>query len=101
MKNYRLLSQVAPQWTERDFREKEHIASGIELSAFSIPCDKYFTQENKIALVLDSMMLLYHIPEQQRKSAIESVLIHDCGEIGRQMFDRFVKRIDNTEEDAE
>ena len=76
-----------------DFLEKEHIASGIELAVFYAPCDRYFTLERKIALTLDSMMLLYNISEQERKQTIEKILKLDCVKIGKEMFAKFVSQI--------
>jgi len=93
--HYRLFSQRLPEWTETDFKLKEHIASGIELAAFFAPCDRFFTLENKISLVLDSMMLLYNISEEERKQTIEKILEHDYVKTGREMFSKFVKKLDN------
>ena len=91
----RLFAQRLPDWKESDFLEKEHIASGIELAVFYAPCDRYFTLERKISLTLDSMMLLYNISEQERKQTIEKILNLDYVKIGKEMFGKFVKRLDN------
>lgn len=99
--HYRLFSDRLPEWTETDFKEKEHIASGIELAAFSAPCDRFFTLEKKISLVLNSMMLLYNIKEQERKQTIEEILKFDCIKIGQEMFQKFIKKLDHTEEQNE
>ena len=40
-------------------------------------------------------MLLYNISEQERKQTIEKVLKLDCVKIGKEMFEKFVKRLDN------
>ena len=90
-----LFGDRLPDWKESDFLEKEHIASGIELAVFYAPCDRYFTLERKIALTLDSMMLLYNIEEAERKQTIEKILKLDCVKIGKEMFEKFVKRLDN------
>jgi len=88
-----LFEKRLPDWKERDFLEKEHIASGIELAVFYAPCDRFFTLERKIALTLDSMMLLYNISEQERKQTIEKILELDCVKLGQEMFTKFVSRI--------
>lgn len=88
-----LFAQRLPDWKESDFLEKEHIASGIELAVFYAPCDRYFTLERKIALTLDSMMLLYNISEQERNQTIEKVLKLDYVKVGQEMFTKFVSRI--------
>lgn len=96
--HYILFRDRLPEWTESDFRDKEHIASGIELSMFYSPCDRFFTLEKKISLALDSMMLLYNIPEKERTETIEKILKLDCCSIGKEMFERFVNKLDTTAE---
>ncbi len=95
-KNYRLLKAYLPEWSEEDFRRVENIASGMELSALTTPCDADYTLEKKITLVLDSLMRLYDIEEPKRREVIEKILELDCSRIGREMFERFEKRLDNS-----
>lgn len=99
--HYNLFKDRLPDWKESDFAEKEHFASGIELAVFYAPCDRYFTLERKISLTLDSMMLLYNISEQERKDVIEKILKLDYVKIGQEMFEKFIKKLDNTEEHNE
>jgi len=40
-------------------------------------------------------MLLYNISEQERKQTIEKILELDCVKVGQEMFEKFVKRLDN------
>lgn len=94
-KNYTLLKDFVPGWNESKFREIENITSCIELSAFTSPTDRHYTLEHKISDVLDSIMKIYDIPEDQRKRTIERVLKTDYENIGKTMFDKFVKRLDN------
>ncbi len=99
--HYNLFAERLPDWKESDFAEKEHIASGIELAMFYAPCDRYFTLEKKISLALDSMMLLYNISEEERKQTIEKILKLDCAKLGQEMFEKFIKKLDNSEEENE
>ena len=94
-KNYQLLSDKTPDLHEADYRNIENITSGIELAAFSAPCDRYFTLEDKIRLSLDTMMKAYDISENDRKQTIEKVLALDYEKIATDMFCKFVKRLDN------
>ena len=50
---------------------------------------------DKIRLALDTMMKAYDIPKDDRKAAIEKVLAKDYEQMARDMFDKFVKRLDN------
>lgn len=92
-KNYHLLSEKAPQLREADFRNIENFTSGIELSALSSPCDRYFTLEEKIKLTLDLMMKAYNIKDEERAKAIEKVLSLDYEKIAEEMFEKFVKKL--------
>ena len=96
--HYMLFKDRLPEWTESDFRDKENVASGIELAMFYAPCDRFFTLEKKISLTLDSIMLLYNVSEKERKETIDKILKLDCCKIGKEMFERFVNKIYTTEE---
>ena len=93
-KNFALLGKWVPHWSESKFREIENIASCIELSAFTSPTDKNYTLEQKITDVLDSIMKIYDIPQKERMQTIEKVLQTDYMSIGKEMFDKFVKRLE-------
>lgn len=97
----RLFKERLPAWSETDFAEKEHIASGIELAVFYAPCTRFFTLEKKISLTLDSLMLLYNVSEKERKETVEKILGMDYCKIGREMFESFIRKLDNTEEQNE
>ena len=94
-KNARLFRDLLPEWSESDFREKEVVASGIELAALKTVCDRAFPLDRKIALVLDSLLMLYEVPKEARQKTIETVLHSDFERIAIEMFDRFIKRLDN------
>jgi len=94
-KNYRLLKPLLPDWTERDFREKEFVASGIECAALKTACDRNFPLENKVSLILDSMLLLYGISEETRRKTIEKILKSNYEALAEEMFEKFVNRLDH------
>ncbi|MBR2897397.1 MAG: TetR/AcrR family transcriptional regulator [Oscillospiraceae bacterium] len=93
-KNYHLLRDRLPDWSEEDFRTVENITGGIELAAFTAPKNRYFSLQDKISLFLDSMMKIYNIPESDRKQTISRVLSLNCEKIAVEMFDKFLKRLD-------
>ncbi len=90
-KNYNLFKNRLPDWTERDFREKEIIASGIELAAIKSFCDKNFTIERKIAVVLDSLLMLYETDKDEREQTIEKILEYDYAEISNRILEEFAE----------
>ena len=93
-KNYFLLSEKLPNLNESDFNALENITSGIELAAFTFPCDRYFTLDDKIRLILDSLLKIYDISENERKEAINKVLALEYDKIAMEMFDKFANRLD-------
>ncbi len=100
-KNYELLGDKTPNLTEADYRRIENITSGIELAAFMSPCNRYFTLDDKISLSLDTMMKAYNISEKDRKQTIEKILKLDYEQTAKELFDKFVKRLDNDVEKNE
>ncbi len=92
-KNYMLLRECLPHLTESDFVALEHITSNIEMAAFTIYCDRYFTLNDKISLILDSLMKIYDIPERERKEIITKILENDYIGRAKEIYDRFVNRI--------
>ena len=94
-KNYNLFKERLPGYTEQDFRDKEVVAAGIELAAMKTLCDRNFTIEKKITLILDALMMLYEVKSEERQEIIARVLATDYCKIGCDMFEKFVKRLDN------
>ncbi len=96
-KNYNLFRDRLPDWTEHDFKELEEVASGIEFAALKSVCNRSFTLDKKISLFLNSLLMLYEVSEKERKEVIEKVLALDYEKMAKDMFESFVKRLDNTE----
>ncbi|MBO5364373.1 MAG: TetR/AcrR family transcriptional regulator [Clostridia bacterium] len=99
-KNYRTFHERLPGWTERDFRIKENIASGIEFSALTSPCHADHTLEDKISSVLDSLFLLYKIPKEERERVIGKILELDYRNLGQELLGQFANRLKQSAEDA-
>ncbi len=97
-KNYMLFKDRLPHWSESDFRNIENITSGMELSALTSPCDRYYTLKDKINLTIDSMLKIYEIPKEERKRVLEKIENFDCEKIGNELFEKFVSRL-KVEED--
>lgn len=100
-KNYSLFEKRLPDWTEHDFRDREVVASGIELAALKTPCDRTFSLDKKISIILDSMMMLYEVSKEERQDIIKRILAMDYEALAKEMFDKFVKRLDNDVEKNE
>lgn len=93
-KNYNLFHERLPRWNEHDFKALEEVTTGIELAALKSVCNRNFTLDKKISVFLDSLLMLYHVSEEERKQLIEKVLAFDYEQIAINMFERFLKRLD-------
>lgn len=94
-KNYTLLGTLLPKYTEADFRKLENVASCIELSGIVTICDRYFTLEDKVLLVIESLLKLYGFDANERHRIADKVKATDYSAIANEMFTKFVKRLDN------
>lgn len=89
-KNYKLFHSRLPEWTSDDFRAKENIASAIEFSALTSPCDAHFTPQYKLRLILDSLFRLYDVAKDEREAVIQKILELDLLRISQDVFEKFI-----------
>ena len=92
-KTHNLLGERLPHLHESDFRNLENITSGIELAAFTSPCDRYYSLEEKVTLTLDCMMKIYDISEEERKNVIEKLHEFDYVTVSMQLFEKFSNKL--------
>ena len=93
-KNYAIFKHLLPDWSEHDFRNIEAVAAGIELAAMKTQCDRIFTLDKKIEVVLDSLLKLYEVKKEERVRVIEKILSTDYKTFAKDMFGKFVKRLE-------
>ena len=93
-KNYAIFKHMLPEWSEHDFRTIEVVAAGIELAAIKTTCDRIFTMDKKVEVVLDSLLKLYEVKKEERTRVIEKVLSTDYQNLAQEMFGGFVKRLE-------
>ncbi len=94
-KNYKLLGGLLPKYTESDFEKLENVASCIELSGIVTVCNRYFTLEDKVLLILESLFKLYGLDEKEFSRIAEKIKATDYSGMANEMFEKFVKRLNN------
>lgn len=85
----RIFAEYCPGWTDEDFIIAEDIASGIEYSLFTGRKEPESTLNRRIARSLDTIMMVYHVPEDVRWEMTEEILGMDYRLTGRQMLEKF------------
>lgn len=68
-----IFKEYQPTWERKEFYEREISSAGIMRNHMSVPCDIYFTMDRKIRSFLESTFLLYRVPDEKIKEAIEFV----------------------------
>ena len=82
-------------WSEEQFIEAEVLASGIEYATYTVEPGQVSIRM-RITGALNSIMMIYNVPEAVRVSIIEQVLAQDYYGIGRKIcegFNRYVETV--------
>ena len=75
-------------WTEKQYIEAESIVSGIEYSTL-MTTEHSPDLPTRIEGAMNSIMLLFGVPEELRKAKVAKVLAMDYRAIGRRLLDEF------------
>ena len=93
-----VFSEFCPDWTDEQWEVTENIVSGIEYATL-------VTREEKTPLpvqienALNSIMLLYGVPDELRKIKIDKVLNMDYRAISRRLLGEFREYIETVNEE--
>lgn len=92
---YKVFRQFQPEAKAKDFYEME-IASGSMIRGYmSIPCDMYFTIEDKITRFLDCALKLYSVGEEERQRIISTTLALNTRQVAEDILRSTVKKVED------
>jgi len=83
-----------PQYEAKDFYELEIASGGIIRSYMSVPCDIYFTMNRKVRRYLEISFMLYNIPAEKTREAIEFVSRFDFTIIAQQVIESLLAELE-------
>lgn len=83
-----VFAEYCPDWTEEKFREAETLVSGIEYATLNA-IDETVHLEARISGALNTIMMIYNVPEEIRKRKIEKTLSLDYKGMGKRIFKEF------------
>lgn len=86
-------------WTDEQYIEAEILISGINYATL-MTTENSVSLETRIKGALNYIMMIYNVPEKLRNEKIEKVLSIDCRQLGRRVFEEFVKYVDECAEKA-
>ncbi|MBQ8015552.1 MAG: helix-turn-helix transcriptional regulator [Clostridia bacterium] len=84
-------------WTDEQFKEAEILVAGIEHSTLNA-IDKTVPLETRISGALNTIMMVYNVPEEIRKENTEKVLAMDYRSIGKRIFKEFKEYVEKKKE---
>ena len=97
-KTKKIFGSFRPEWTDEDWRATENIVSGIEYATI-MTCEDDTPLAKQIEKALDSILMLYGVPEELRRQKIEKVLAMDYRGIGKRILKGFKEYIDKVNEE--
>lgn len=92
-----VFAKFCSDWTDEQFREAEILVAGIEHATLNA-IDKTVPLETRISGALNTIMMIYNVPEETRKKKIEKVLSMDYRSIGKRIFKEFKEYVEKANE---
>ena len=94
-----VFGEFCPDWTDEQFIEAEAIVSGIEYATMMTTTHSA-PLPTRVEGALNSIMLLFGVPEELRKIKLQKVLSMDYRAIGLRVFEDFRQYVSETNEKA-
>ena len=94
-----VFAEYCADWNEVNFAEAEVLVSGIEYATLMTTADSS-PLAVRIAGALNSIMMIYNVPEELRKAKVEKVLAMDYRSIGRRILKEFKKYVEEVNDQA-
>lgn len=94
-----VFAEYCPDWTDEQFKQAESLVSGIEYTTLNA-IDESVRLEARIAGALNTIMMIYNVPEEIRKKKIEKVIALDYRSLSKRIFKEFKEYIEQTTEQA-
>lgn len=94
---FKVFSQFQPETKARDFYEMEIASASMIRGYMAVPCDVYFTVEDKITRFLDCALKLYNVSEPERQRIISTTLAMDLHATAEDIVRSTVRKVEDGE----
>ncbi len=94
-----IFNEYCKDWTEEQYIEAEILISGINYATL-MTTDTTVSLEMRIKGALNNIMMIYNVPENLRNDKINKVLSIDCRKLGKHIFGKFIKYVEECAEEA-
>ncbi len=89
-----IFGEHLPELKTQDFYKLEIASGGIMRGFLTIPCDMWFTMDAKVASFLETTFLVYRVPDEKIKEAIEFVGRFDFVKIAEETINSMLAFLD-------
>ena len=94
-----IFAEYTEGWDDEKFIETETLISGIEYATL-MHTEHTASVERRIEGALNTIMMLFGVPEELRRTKIKKVLAMDYRAIGRKVYEEFKEYVTETNEHA-
>ena len=92
-----IFGQFCPDWSDQQYMEAEILVSGIEYATL-MTTNSSSPLEMRIEGALNSILMIYNVPEELRKQKIQKALARDYRVQGRYVLEKFTEFVEETNE---
>lgn len=86
-----VFSQYCPNFRKLDYICTENLVSGIEYATLITTSDEGISLDQKVTHALNSILMLYEVPEDLRRLKIEKVMTSGYQGLGRDLLREFIE----------
>lgn len=97
-KAHAIFGEYCPHWKDENYIEAEVLVSGIEYATLMTTSDSA-PLDTRVAGALNSILMIYNVPEELRKAKVEKVLAMDYRSIGRRILQEFKEYVDRLDDE--
>ncbi len=90
-----IFKEHLPDLKTQDFYKLEIASGGIMRGFLTIPCDMWFTMEQKVASFLETTFLVYRVPDNKIKEAIDFVSQFDYETLAENTINSMLSFLNN------
>lgn len=90
-----IFEEYCPDWNDTDFILAENIVSGIEYSIFTTERTQGIPLGQKIERCLETIMMIYQVPEKVRQETLSKVAEMDYRKMGQRLLEEFNAYMEN------
>ena len=94
-----IFGKYCENWTDNQFLEAETLISGIEYATF-MTTESSSPLDVRISGALNTIMMIYNVPEEIRGDKIKKALSMDYRAMGKLVLSEFIKYVNETNEAA-